>query len=71
MKVWRVRIQDSQFGNRLFWHPNRRSARSSLRELRRIYDVISEDVESVEVPTDKGGLLRWLNRNALSDNDPV
>lgn len=71
MKVWRCQMYDEGLGAILSWHRSQREARASLREFQERREgpaVGPEGVELVEIPTDKTGLIRWLNRNCESDN---
>lgn len=71
MKVYRCRKNDADLGTLLSWHS---SARQASRELRRHQKARGgapcgpEGVELVDVPTDKAGLLTWLNINVDTDN---
>lgn len=71
MKLYRCTKYDNALGTLLSWHPNRRDAKAELRrhQLERGDTACGpECVESVDVPTDKAGLLTWLNRNLHADN---
>jgi hypothetical protein len=68
MKLYRAKHCD---GARLSWHASKRAAEKALRE-----DETSpalcfpEEVEQVAVPTDRAGLLDWLNRHVSSEVQP-
>lgn len=71
VKVWRCNKYDSGLGSVLSWHGSRREAQAALSEFQRRREgesVGPENVALVNIPTDKPGLLRWLNRNFESDN---
>lgn len=55
MKLYRVRNAD--------WFGTQAEAKSGARQLGREYD-------QVEVPTDKPGLLSWLNKNTITEGRP-
>lgn len=71
MKVYRVMIYDRDEGMTLTWFGNKRVAEKVLRDAQAERDepaVGPEGVEEVNIPTDKEGLLRWLNANFNRDN---
>ncbi len=70
MKIYRCAFHDASLGLMLTWHSSRRQAEHELRRLQSQRDAPSgvEAVELVEIPTDRNGLLSWLNRNFGSDN---
>ena len=71
MKVWRCDMYDSGLGALISWHPSERDARRDLAAFRRERvgpAVGPEGVTPVEIPTDKVGLLRWLNAHLTSNN---
>ncbi len=81
MKIWKCYWQDSSEGNCQSWHPNERAARKELAQIKRgdseqhsAADFEGEasvepcGVEAINVPTNKAGLIAWLNQNFNTDN---
>lgn len=71
MKLYRCMKNDAGLGTMLSWHANKQEAEAELRRHQKERgDTASgpEAVEAVDVPTDKAGLLQWLNSNLSSDN---
>lgn len=70
MKVYRVRYQDRDEGGVVSWHGNMKSAREALRNANNgTPDGIEPtDISHIDIPTDRIGLLSWLNRNMKRDN---
>lgn len=74
MKIYRVSFHDSGLGTLLTWHTNKRAAVRDLREKQREAREAGnepqgvEDVEPVDVPTDRAGLVSWLNTHFNTDN---
>lgn len=73
MKLYRVKLSDPGAGQVIEWFGNKRDADRRLRQWQRENGVghggFPEGVEPTEVPTDKAGLVRWLNANLDRDND--
>jgi hypothetical protein len=65
MKVYRLSIQDTDLGTMLEWHPSKRAAQKARSDLE---PGTSAEIEPIDVPTDRAGLLKWLNDNFTSDN---
>lgn len=71
MKIYRVAFQERDLGCLLSWHSSRAAAKAALRRLRSEHGerAIGPDfIDPVEIPTDKPGLLRWLNFSVTTDN---
>jgi len=70
MKVYRTRFQDKDAGTVLSWHASKREAQDALRELQAERDMPQgvEDVQLVNSPAGRAGLLRWLTNNCNRDN---
>lgn len=73
MKVYRCNFYDDAngLGQLVSWHPSRREAERALAGQRRDRGRSAcgpEGVEAVEIPTDRKGLIEWLNQNLSSDN---
>ena len=71
MKLYRCNFYDTDSGCVVSWHSSERQARAALRELQQDRGEAAqgpEGVERVEVPTDRNGLIGWLNINLVSDN---
>lgn len=70
MRVWRCIYCHAQDGTLLSWHASRRAAAADLARLRRENgpEQGPAEVELVEIPTTRAGLIDWLNRNLQGDN---
>lgn len=84
MKVYQVFFRDQWLGNQMSWHATKREAAKEVARIKRDDDeearkLREENPEAsrtdrepklslVNVPTDKRGLLAWLNINCASDN---
>lgn len=75
MKLYRVTWHDRDNGRLYAWIGTQREAHATLREIWDNYEGERADalndppvIEPVEIPTDKAGLLSWLNNNFTSDN---
>lgn len=72
MKLYRARIQTASLGCLQFWHASRRdaerAARDWLKENGDEDNASLSDIDRVDVPTDRAGLLRWLNVHFDTDN---
>ena len=72
MKLYRVNLSDPGAGQVVEWFSNKRDADRRLREWQRENGPDNgghpEYIQPTEVPTDKAGLLRWLNNNFDLDN---
>ncbi len=58
-------------GQRLLWFGSKREAQRTLASIKRENELSDEgphEIRTVEIPTDKRGLLQWLNANVNSDN---
>lgn len=66
MKVYRCICHDGEYGNIVTWHASKRKARWELRQWERHRGARAtepEGVERIDIPTDKRGLLEWLNKH--------
>jgi hypothetical protein len=74
VKLYAVRFHDRDHGATLAWFPSLATAKHDLAEKRRRAKMLglepsgAEQVEPIEVPTDRTGLLHWLNTNFNRDN---
>lgn len=71
MKVYRCNCADADRGTLVSWHANKAAAERALRDFQRERDDAPtgpEGVHPVEIPTNKAGLLAWLNANFDTDN---
>lgn len=70
MKLYRHTMHDADEGTLFSWHASKADAMRAKREFeaRRGESCDAGQVEAVDVPTDKRGLLSWLNSNCNSDN---
>lgn len=72
MKLYRVNLGDRDIGRLVEWFGNKVDAERRLRHWQRENGTdnggFPESIEAVSVPTDKAGLIRWLNANLGTDN---
>jgi len=68
MKLYRVGAWDKEFGLVLSWHGNKREAERTKAQATKDGQK-DANVDCVEIPTGKAGLVKWLNRNLRSGND--
>jgi hypothetical protein len=71
MKVIRLSYWDSDNGCCLSWHRNKSEAEKHLSHLSedgRLNGDGPTTIKTVEIPTDKDGLIDWLNANFDTDN---
>ncbi len=71
MRVWKAYWDDVSLGSMQSWHPSKNDARSAFATKKRDGDHSGADsggYELIEIPTDKAGLINWLNRNFNTDN---
>jgi hypothetical protein len=71
MKIYRCTKNHKDFGNMLSWHSSKREADAELRRFQKERGDSPngpEDVDVVDVPTDRAGLLAWLNAHFDCDN---
>jgi hypothetical protein len=70
LKLFRVRIHHYEKASTLIWRDSAPSAENALKvALKTLPDIKAESsIELVEIPTDKQGLLIWLNENFKTDN---
>ena len=71
MKLYRCTKNDAGIGTLLSWHASKRAADAELRRHQRERNGQAcgpECVDEVIVPTDKAGLLVWLNTHVDVDN---
>lgn len=72
MKIYRCTYADPHEGNVVSWHPSKVLADAYLKtmqdENRGGETSILDEVVAVDIPTDKKGLIAWLNRNLIRDN---
>lgn len=74
MKVWKINYHHPDMGHRLAWAGSLAKAKDLLKAiLAEEYDDPSDaepiSIEPVSIPTDKAGLLAWLNNWFDSQND--
>lgn len=71
MQVYRMEYHDPDDGSLLEWHSAKKDAVRRLKYLqwkRGTSPAGPEGIEKVYIPTDKDGLIRWLNFNLSTDN---
>jgi hypothetical protein len=71
MRLYRLNFYDSHRGCLVSWHPSLRAAEREFARLKRKrQDDVSgpEGIHVVDVPTNKVGLLAWLNAHFDTDN---
>jgi hypothetical protein len=70
MKLYRIQFQSADEGLILGWASSKIEAARKRRELRRDFGEAQglDVIEAIEMPTDKAGLIRWLNANLTRDN---
>lgn len=71
MKLWRCNFYDADQGQLVSWHPSREAARRDLARMqaeRPVDPSGPEGIQEEHIPTDKKGLIEWLNANLSSDN---
>lgn len=69
MKIYRCTIYDAHEGAMLSWHASRREAEQALRSEQRERDEpVVGSVDAIDFPTDRAGLLSWLNAHFDRDN---
>jgi hypothetical protein len=73
-KFYRLHWTDANQGRLLSWAANKKDANIRKREILSEYKNKPKDYQQpviileVDIPTDKGGLSRWLDRNFNKDN---
>jgi hypothetical protein len=71
MKLYRLYWQDMNNGTLQSWHPSKRDAeKAHTKELRESSKAAAgpSGIDAIDIPTDKAGLLVWLNTYFVSDN---
>ncbi len=74
MKLYRVDHYEDHTGCHVSWHASRRDAERELREAQQAGLVAGMEISQfdsvtlVDVPTDKRGLIDWLNIFLVEDN---
>ena len=70
MKVWRLDVWHGGIDeNSVEWFTSQRAAKKRMAELKRTFDDITEwEPEPVEIPTNRTGLIEWLNLFFDTDN---
>lgn len=69
MKLWKSYYHDPDHGIVVRWFSTRREAERHQREIAKDEDAAPGNIEAVNVPTDKAGLLNWLNIWVTTDNE--
>ena len=73
-KFYKLMWYDAHRGRLLSWAANKKDANIRKREILSEYKNKPKDYErpveitEIDIPTDKGGLARWLDRNFNKDN---
>jgi hypothetical protein len=64
MIVYRLNYWDDEYEDRsrLEWFRSKRAAEKRCAELRRMYSERDLEVDKITIPSDKQGLIDWLNR---------
>lgn len=72
MKVYKVHWHDPDNGCELRWYGSKAEATGALKAVLKSYEDASDaepsGITAQDVPTDKAGLLLWLNVNLRTDN---
>lgn len=70
MKIYRATCWDKNRGQMVSWHGTRLSAEKWIKIFRpeNGEEQGPTDWDLIDVPTDKAGLIRWLNINMNTDN---
>jgi len=69
VRVYCARFWDADDGQLLSWHTNRRDAERELRRMQREgRQQGPAEVEAVDLPTSRAGLVGWLNARFTTDN---
>lgn len=76
MRVYKASHRCMNLGTVISWHPNKKVANGYLQEAKKAReecepentDFEPAEVEPVDIPTNKAGLLQWLNTNFVTDN---
>jgi hypothetical protein len=64
MNLYRIDYSDGTLA-RVQWEGTQAAARKAQRDLEQVHGRVNvDDFKPVEVPTDKPGLLDWLNEHA-------
>jgi hypothetical protein len=75
VKIYRCNFHDTGEGVLVSWHGSKREAEKALRDLQRAARENGDGqqgpdhVKAVDLPTDKSGLLSWLNAYFNRDNE--
>lgn len=73
MKLYRITYTDDDFEadglytRRSVWHGTQADV-AKIAKMMKSEGMRNIDTEAVEVPTDKAGLLTWLNQNEMKDH---
>ena len=73
-KVYKLMWYDSFYGRLLSWAASRKEANIRKLEILKEYKNKPEryqhpvEITEIDIPTDKGGLARWLDKNFNWDN---
>jgi hypothetical protein len=70
MRLYRITIHDPDWGLVFEWHRNKADAQRRMKELNgeRAEHMPECDLEAMTVPTDKDGLVAFLNVHAGAGN---
>jgi hypothetical protein len=71
MRFYRLNHGDANLGNAVTWFASERAAKQELARLRETGELDTSypsSIDLVNIPTDKAGLLDWLNANLTTDN---
>lgn len=71
MKIYRITLSTGDEGIVQAWAGSKDEAKRKLREMKGNYeqaDQMTGDIEAMDIPTDKAGLLSWLNAYFDRDN---
>lgn len=69
MKLYQLIWQDQDIGTRCAWAGSKAEAKARAREIRDDGAARGDiDIGQIDIPTDKAGLLAWLNAHLATDN---
>lgn len=66
MKIWRASGTNACHGSVHVWEASERKVRALY--INNFFGEKPDDVVQIEIPTDKGGLIDWLNNHFTTDN---
>lgn len=69
MKLYEISIQSPDEGNVVAWASAMADAKKIAKQMKDEWSASNDAaIKEIDFPTDKAGLLNWLNRNFTRDN---